>query len=114
MLGLLTRVVWARFARLEVEGVSMVPTFAPGDRVLVLKTRDVSVGDVVAIEDPQAPQRVLVKRVVGIDRSVVRVEGDNAGASRDSRHFGPVPRAAVVGRVVTRYHSPRRYSPERR
>ncbi len=102
-----------RFARLEVDGVSMIPTFAPGDRVLVLKTRDVSVGDVVAIEDPQAAQRVLVKRVVGIDRSVVRVEGDNAAASRDSRDFGPVLRTAVIGRVVTRYHSPRRYSPER-
>jgi nickel-type superoxide dismutase maturation protease len=103
----------ARFARLEVDGVSMVPTFAPGDHVLVLRSRDVRVGDVVALEDPQATQRVLVKRVVGIDRSSVRVEGDNAGASRDSRDFGPVPRTAIVGRVVTRYHSPRRYSTPR-
>jgi hypothetical protein len=79
--------------------------------VLVLKTRDVTVGDVIALEDPQATERVLVKRVVGIDRSSVRVEGDNIGASRDSRDFGPVPRSAIVGRVVTRYHSPGRYSP---
>jgi len=76
----------------------MVPTF----RTWLIaywcwKTRDVSVGDVVAIEDPQAPQRVLVKRVVGIDRSVVRVRETMPARAGDSRHFGPVPRRRSSG-----------------
>jgi nickel-type superoxide dismutase maturation protease len=94
------------FLRLEVEGLSMVPFLAPGDRVLVLRTDQVAVGDVIAFRDPDGTDAVLVKRLSGIDRSALRVEGDNPGASRDSRHFGPVPRSALVGRVLWRYWSP--------
>jgi len=101
LLGLGSR----RLTRLEVEGVSMVPELAPGDRVLVWRTRDVRVGDLVAIRDPDDPSLVLVKRVTACDRSSIRVEGDNPGASRDSRHFGPLPLTAVIGKVLTRYSS---------
>jgi nickel-type superoxide dismutase maturation protease len=94
-----------RLVRLEVDGLSMVPALAPGDRVLVWTTSDVAVGDVVAIRDPDEPGLVLVKRVIAFDSSSIRVEGDNPGASRDSRHFGPVPRSAVVGKVLRRYSS---------
>lgn len=83
----------------------MVPVLAPGDRVLVWRTDHVSVGDLVAIRDPDEPERTLVKRVIAFDAGSIRVEGDNPGASRDSRHFGPVPRADVIGRVLTRYFS---------
>ena len=85
--------------------MSMVPSLAPGDRVLVWTTTDVAVGDLVAIRDPDEPGLVLVKRVTAFDSSSIRVEGDNPGASRDSRHFGPLPRTAVVGKVLTRYSS---------
>jgi nickel-type superoxide dismutase maturation protease len=95
-----------RLLRLEVEGVSMVPVLAPGDRVLVLRTDQIAVGDIIAFVDPDASEGVLVKRASGVDRSSVRVEGDNFGASRDSRHFGPVPRSAIIGRVLWCYWSP--------
>jgi signal peptidase I len=104
-------VVRGRFLRLRIEGLSMVPVLAPGDRVLVLRTDRVTVGDIVAFADPDGGNSVLVKRVAGVDRSSVRVEGDNSGASTDSRHFGPVPRTAVIGRVLWCYWSP--YHPAR-
>lgn len=91
------------YTRLEIEGVSMLPEFAPGDRVVVRRTRQVAVGDTIALRDPDHEERYLVKRVVGLEHGAVRVEGDNEGASRDSRHFGPVPSSLVLGRVVTRY-----------
>jgi nickel-type superoxide dismutase maturation protease len=95
-----------RLVRLEVEGVSMVPVLAPGDRVLVLRTDQIAVGDIIAFSDPDGSDSILVKRVAGIDRNSVRVEGDNFGASRDSRHFGPVPRPDIIGRVLWCYWSP--------
>ena len=89
----------------------MVPVLAPGDHVLVWRTDRITVGDIVAFSDLDGGDTILVKRVVGVDRSAVRVEGDNVGASRDSRHFGPVPRSLVIGRVVWNYWSP--YGPGR-
>ena len=94
-----------RLVRLRVEGVSMVPVLAPGDRILVLRKRQLAVGDIIAFKDGD-DEAIMVKRVTGIDWTSVRVEGDNSGASRDSRHFGPVPRSAVIGRVLWCYWSP--------
>jgi signal peptidase I len=80
----------------------MRPALEHGDRLLVLRLRP-RVGDVVALSDPRAPARTIVKRVAHIDRDEITVLGDNAGASTDSRTFGPVPRTAILGRVVYRY-----------
>jgi nickel-type superoxide dismutase maturation protease len=95
--------------RLEVTGESMTPTLEPGDRVLVVAglgplRPPIRTGDLVALTDPRDPARMMVKRVAAISGGRVEVRGDNAAASTDSRHFGPVDRAAVVGRVVYRYH----------
>jgi nickel-type superoxide dismutase maturation protease len=95
--------------RLVVTGESMVPTLLPGDRVLVLGgfgrwRAPIRPGDLVALPDPRRPDRIMVKRVGAIDRHGVVVRGDNEAASTDSRHFGPVGPATVVGRVIYRYH----------
>jgi len=87
----------------------MVPTLLPGDRVVVwrgLGSRGPAVrpGDVVAVVDPREPDRIMVKRVARLAGSEIFVEGDNAAASTDSRHFGPVGPNALRGRVVYRYH----------
>ena len=94
--------------RVVVSGESMHPGFRPGDRLLVVPVVRARPGQVVAVRDPGQPGRVLVKRVhrVGDDR--VDLRGDNAEASTDSRHFGPVRRASVIGRVVYRYAPPER------
>ncbi len=86
----------------------MAPSLLPGDRLVVLGCAGLRPGDVVAVEDPQRPGLVLVKRVVALVDAGVEVAGDNAAASRDSRDFGPVPPGRVLGRAVYRYHPPQR------
>jgi hypothetical protein len=88
----------------------MAPTFLPGDRLVVLRRpfgapRWPSVGDVVAVPDPRERSRTLVKRVAAVDREagVVELLGDAPGASTDSRAFGPVPHASIVGTIAYRY-----------
>jgi signal peptidase I len=81
----------------------MEPTLKAGDRLLVLRRPAPAVGDIVAFDDPVGPDRLLVKRVVAVVGRRLVVEGDNRGASTDSRTFGPVARASVVGRAVYRY-----------
>jgi signal peptidase I len=103
---------------------SMRPELAPGDRLWVdpRPGRPLARGEIVVFRDPETPGRLLVKRVVGLggDRPVpgpafpggsVYVEGDNPGASRDSRTFGPVPRGAVVGVAWFRYAPAARRGP---
>lgn len=101
----------AWFRRLVVVGSSMLPTLEPGDRLLVVRSLRLRVGDLVALRDPEEPSRLLVKRLVAYDRHRVTVVGDNPGASRDSRAFGPVARASLVGRAVYRYYPPERTGP---
>jgi nickel-type superoxide dismutase maturation protease len=94
-----------RVRRIEVAGPSMIPTLAPGDRLLVVPPgRPFRPGDLVALHDPEVPARLLVKRVSAVSPEGVHVRGDNDGASRDSRDFGDVPPAAILGVAVYRYH----------
>ncbi len=90
--------------RVEVEGESMLPALAPGDRLLVVRGRRARPGDVVAVADPRTPTRTLLKRVAARGPEGVTVLGDNAAASTDSRVLGPVAPAAIRGRAVYRYH----------
>jgi len=92
----------SRLVRLEVEGESMLPSFAPRDRVLLWRTHRPRVGDVVLLEDPR-DGRWLLKRVTGLRSREVFVEGDNRWHSTDSRSFGWVPYERIQGRVLWRY-----------
>lgn len=97
-----------RLRRVEVVGESMRPALEPGDRLLVLRTANVTPGDVVAIVDPREPCRLVIKRVATCSPTELTVAGDNPAASTDSRTFGPVDRGAVRGRAVYRYYPPER------
>jgi nickel-type superoxide dismutase maturation protease len=94
--------------RVNVEGTSMLPTLAPGDRLVVLKFARLRRGDIVALHDPQQPGRLLVKRIASVTAFGVEVRGDNPASSRDSRSFGPVAPSQLVGKVVYRYFPPAR------
>jgi nickel-type superoxide dismutase maturation protease len=97
-----------RVGKVEVQGASMAPTLLAGDRLLVARFRPVRVGDVVAVPDPRQPARLLVKRVAGRSAAGWDVRGDHPEGSTDSRHFGAVADAAVVGVAVYRYAPPAR------
>jgi nickel-type superoxide dismutase maturation protease len=89
--------------RVVVEGTSMLPTLAPGDRLLVVRSPRPAPGDLVAVPDPRDRSRLLVKRVAVVDGDRVELCGDNPARSTDSRSFGAVPVSALRGRVVRRY-----------
>ncbi|MGI8754166.1 MAG: nickel-type superoxide dismutase maturation protease [Acidimicrobiales bacterium] len=91
------------FFRVRVAGASMVPTFEPGHRLVVARWSRWGVGSIVALPDPRAPERMLIKRVRSMSPGGVDVRGDNPDASTDSRSFGPVPSSWIAGRVVYRY-----------
>ncbi len=82
----------------------MQPALLPGDRLLVLTWAPPRKDDMIVFRDPEARGTFTIKRVQALtaDGDLV-VRGDNANVSRDSRHFGAVPRALVIGRVLYRY-----------
>lgn len=104
----------------------MAPALLPGDRLLVTCPSPVArrrgrgrgrgrgialrVGQVAVVRDPRSPDRVLVKRVRSVDGAsgAIEVRGDDPGASTDSRTFGPVPAALVIGHACYRYAPPAR------
>ncbi len=96
---------WPVF-RVRVVGTSMIPTFAPGQRLLVSRWARWGPGGVVALPDPRERGRLVVKRVHSVGPDGVEVRGDNEEASTDSRTFGPVPAAQIAGRVIYRYFPP--------
>ena len=90
------------FSRAMVEGLSMIPTLAPDETVLIRWGSQVCIGQVVVALRPDRPESLIVKRLIrGTDQGWW-LEGDNPGASDDSRSFGPVPSQCIVGRVVLR------------
>lgn len=97
---------WLR--RVEVRGPSMQPSLEEGDRLLCGPPFRLRPGDVVVVEEPGPVGRLAVKRIAAVTGGKVVVLGDNAAASRDSRRYGPLPRAAVRGRAWWRYYPPAR------
>jgi signal peptidase I len=98
----------------------MAPTLEPGDRLLVdlaaYRRRPPEPGEIVVLRDPEDRARWLVKRVAAVGPApapsdpetplatgTVFVLGDARIDARDSRRFGPVPFAALVGRVYRCY-----------
>jgi nickel-type superoxide dismutase maturation protease len=89
--------------RFRVSDTSMQPALRPGDRILVATWLAPRVGDLVVVRDPERASTYTVKRVTALSSAGMELRGDNVNVSRDSRHFGTVPRALMVGRAVFRY-----------
>lgn len=107
MLAAAGRLAGSALRRATVDGASMEPTLESGDRVLALRGLPVRAGHLVLAADPRTG-RTVVKRVADVRGGLVVLRGDNPARSTDSRHFGPVPRRLVRGRVVYRYWPERR------
>jgi len=98
-----------------VDGESMTPSLRPGDCLLVRAGARIRVGDVLLFRRPaiglsaHEPRLLLVKRAVRRMPTGWWVLSDNAELGLDdSRAFGAVSEADVVGRVVLRYYPWRR------
>jgi len=102
---------WPWF-RMAIHDSSMVPTYLPGDRLLVRRHgRLPRAGDVVVCTDDvdggAAP--ITIHRVVSVvDRDHLMVVGDNPSLGSTSRHERQVTRSQVLGRVVARVSSAER------
>ncbi|KAF5377689.1 hypothetical protein D9615_005235 [Tricholomella constricta] len=112
-------------------GPSMLPTLAH-DGELVIEDRlsvrlfpeRISRGDIVILQSPLEPGRIICKRILGMPGDIVCVDptgvlapstehvivpkghvwisGDNAAYSRDSREYGPVSMSLIQGRLFAR------------
>ena len=84
------------------EGQSMKPTLRDGEVVLVDRNARVGVGDIVVAKHP-IEEGEVVKRIARItDHGHYFLIGDNPDDSIDSRHYGPVTRQYIKGKVVAR------------
>jgi inner membrane protease subunit 1 len=104
-------------------GSSMYPTFdIIGDFVVLQKYNlDPCVGDVIAAKSPIEPFKLVLKRVLGREGDVVKIDpfdpnsksvlvpkgklwivGDNLRFSRDSRDYGPIPLGLVHGKAIAK------------
>ena len=90
--------------RFAIADTSMQPTLRPGDRVLILTWCQTRVGDLVVFQHPEWRKTIAIKRVERVEgNGDVVLTSDNPNVGTDSRHFGPVPRALIYGKVVYRY-----------
>lgn len=81
----------------------MAPVLEPGDEVLVDTRAEVRVGDIVVARHPFRTDVHVIKRLVGFDDAGrAQLQGDNPGASTDSRTLGRFAREAIIGRVSSR------------
>src|SRR6266851_5245551 len=110
----------------RVDGLSMAPTLEDHDRLIVNKLvyelGDPRPGDIVMLYYPLNPEKMFVNDIPLRD-DYVRVEfrshddwgpqviqqgyyfvmGDHRNNSSDSRHWGPVPKKYIVGKVKVRW-----------
>lgn len=85
-----------RYRQVRVTGLSMTPTIADRDTVLVRLGDEARAGDLVLVRWPQRPGQLSVKRAMWPDGAGWFVVGDNAKASTDSNHLGPAEVLGVI------------------
>ena len=84
-----------------IEGDSMLPRLANGDKVLIDLKGYIAVGDVVLAQHPYKSNVKIIKRVSGIaDDGRLTLSGDNPAESTDSRTFGNVSLESIIGKVT--------------
>jgi len=83
----------------RVRGRSMEPGLREGDIIFGWR-QPVHRGDVVLATQAG---RDVVKRVESVQGDKVYLQGDNRELSMDSRHYGPVPKSAIIGSIMTKF-----------
>ncbi len=77
----------------------MEPALTNG-QVVWARRAGVKPGALVVFREPDRPGLVAIKRIDRVSDEGVWVIGDAADVARDSRHFGWVPHAFVLGTVL--------------
>lgn len=75
----------------------------PGDRLSIRTGRPVVNGTMMLVGVVQACRHFIgcnMKRTITVLPNHYFVMGDNSGESADSRHWGPVPARAIIGKVT--------------
>jgi nickel-type superoxide dismutase maturation protease len=92
-----------RRSEILIEGDSMLPVLAGGDRVVVDPSASLSAEDIVVAYHPYKKNVSIVKRIAEVraDGRLVLL-GENLSESTDSRHFGSVGAKEIYGKVVAR------------
>lgn len=85
----------------RVTGSSMTPKLKAG-AVVVAFRRSIRPGSVVVAD---LGGREVVKRVAAIEHDRVYLRGDNRYESTDSRHYGGLPKHAIIGTVMMTFPS---------
>lgn len=75
----------------------MKPTLKEGQEVLTFNWGRPKVGDVVVVKHAG---KGMIKRIQKADDRCIFVTGDNPKESKDSRHFGPVDKSQILGKVI--------------
>jgi phage repressor protein C with HTH and peptisase S24 domain len=88
-----------RYGMAVVAGLSMVPTLAPGERLLVRYDGPIVLGDLVVFKNAG---QIDVKRIERIEADGIFVLGDNDLVSTDSRNYGLIAHEEVLGTIVMR------------
>jgi len=88
-----------RYGMAVVAGLSMVPTLAPGERLLVRYDGPIVLGDIVVFKHAD---QIDVKRIEHIETAGLFVLGDNDLVSNDSRSYGLIAHQDVLGTIVMR------------
>jgi nickel-type superoxide dismutase maturation protease len=92
-----------RHQRYRVVGPSMEPTLSDGEFVLVSRRTRIA-ADAIVVANHPAQDTIIMKRVERFDDQQAWLRSDNS-VGTDSRHFGSVPRSAIIGSVVARFPS---------
>ena len=90
---------WWPVGLYRVAGESMQPTYRPGDTLVGWHWFRPRPGQVVVVMRDGRP---LIKRVIRLAGDAIWLEGDNPGASTDSRHFGTLDRQNLRARIILR------------
>jgi len=114
----------------KISGPSMQPTINKSGDLLLYETRSVrnnklKPGNIVIVKSPKNPKETLCKRLIAMEGETVEIEspyapgmssqlfvpkghvwiqGDNLYNSSDSRSYGPIPRALIIGRAFARIY----------
>lgn len=79
----------------------MLPTLKPGQNVLVFNWAYIflkpKVGEIIVI---RKNGKDMVKRIQKVHDREYFVQGDNDKESADSRSFGPIRSAEIIGKVI--------------